>query len=60
MVSGGYLIGKGDGFVIRYSLTKKGQTALGQIKDSDPYGGESPHTATSREKALSERASYRE
>jgi hypothetical protein len=60
MISGGYLIGKGDGFVIRYSLTKKGQTALGQMKDSDPHGGESPRTAMLREKVLSERASYKE
>jgi hypothetical protein len=30
MISEGFLIGKGDGFVMRYSLTKKGRTALGQ------------------------------
>jgi len=60
MISGGYLMGKGDGFVIRYSLTKKGQTALGQMKESDPHGGESPGTAKLREKVLSERVSYKE
>jgi len=60
MISVGYLIGKGDGFVMRYSLTKKGKTALGQIKDSDPHGGEPSRTAILREKVLSERASYKE
>ena len=30
MISEGFLIGKGDGFVMRYSLTKKGRTALVQ------------------------------
>jgi hypothetical protein len=60
MISEGFLMGRGDGFVIRYSLTKKGQTALGQIKNSDPRGGEPPRTAILREKVLSERASNRE
>jgi hypothetical protein len=30
MISEGFLIGKGDGFVMRYSLTKKGRAALDQ------------------------------
>jgi hypothetical protein len=60
MVSRGFLMGKGDGFVIRYSLTKKGQTALGQMKGLDPHGGESPRTTLLREEVLSERASYKE
>jgi hypothetical protein len=60
MISEGFLIGKGDGFVMRYSLTKKGRTALGQVKDSDTHGGESPRAAIVREKVLSERASYKE
>ena len=29
MISEGFLIGKGDGFVIRYSLTRKGLAVLG-------------------------------
>jgi hypothetical protein len=36
VISGGFLIGKGDGFVIRYSLTKKGRAELGQTKGVDP------------------------
>jgi hypothetical protein len=60
MIAEGFLMGRGDGFVMRYSLTKKGRTALGQIKDSDPHGGESPRAAMLREKVLSERASYKE
>ena len=35
LISEGFLIGKGDGFVMRYSLTKKGLTALGKSKDVD-------------------------
>ena len=35
LISEGFLVGKGDGFVMRYSLTKKGLTALGQTKDMD-------------------------
>ena len=46
MISKGFLVGKGDGFVMRYSLTKKGRTALGQTKDLEPDGGESPRTST--------------
>jgi len=30
MISEGFLIGRGDGFVMRYSLTKKGRAALDQ------------------------------
>jgi hypothetical protein len=30
LVSEGYLEGKGDGFVVRYTLTSKGRTAVGQ------------------------------
>jgi len=36
LISEGFLIGRGDGFVMRYSLTKKGRTALGQTGDMDP------------------------
>jgi hypothetical protein len=60
VISRGFLIGKGDGFVIRYSLTKEGRTALGQTKDLEPDGGESPSTATLREEVRSEWASYKE
>jgi hypothetical protein len=35
MVSEGLLTGRGDGFVVRYSLSKKGLNALSQTKGSD-------------------------
>jgi len=60
MISRGFLIGKGDGFVIRYSLTKKGRAALGQADDSDPDGGDPPRTGILREQVLRERPSHDE
>ena len=60
MISEGFLIGKGDGFVIRYSLTKKGRAALGQAEDSGPDDGASPRTGILREQVLRERPSHNE
>ena len=41
LISEGFLTGRGDGFGMRYSLTKKGRAALDQTRDVDPdLGGD--------------------
>lgn len=36
LVSEGYLEGKGDGFVVHYSLSNKGRAAVGELGPSNP------------------------